>query len=95
MAVTLKLRAPIEAHGQTLHVLELRDPNTDDAIEVDKMPYTLNEKGRVQPLPGVAAQYLSRMAAVPPSSIAQLHLADFNDAAWIVANFFWQPAAVK
>lgn len=94
-AIKVKLRVPIKAHGEEVSELELREPNTGDAIAIGKMPYTLGEGGRVQPVPDVAAMYLSRMAAVPPSSIEQLHLADFNNAAWIVADFFWKPAVAK
>lgn len=93
--IRIHLGAPIKVHGEEVAELVLREPNTGDAIAVGKMPYVLDEGGRVKPLPDVAAMYLSRMAAVPPSSIEQLHLADFNNAAWIVADFFWKPAVAK
>ncbi|EDS6713706.1 phage tail assembly protein, partial [Salmonella enterica subsp. enterica] len=49
MAVTeLELKKPIVAHGETLHVLEIREP-TYDEIEALGFPFSISGDGAVKP----------------------------------------------
>lgn len=85
----LPLTKPVQAHGETLHGLELRDPTGKDVREIG-YPYQLNTDGSVKLLAGVVAQYLTRLASVPPSAVDQLSPGDLNSAGWLVAGFFLQ-----
>ncbi|MDF0604952.1 phage tail assembly protein [Neisseriaceae bacterium TC5R-5] len=91
MAVTLKLRKPIEAHGGQMTVLTLRSPTPEDAMVIGEMPYIVMDGGRVRPLNHIAAEYLARITDIPLSAVKQMDLVDFNEAVWDIVNFFWQP----
>ena len=83
----LALSKPIKAHGEEIHVLELREPTGKDVRELG-YPYQLNKDDSVKLLAGVVASYLTRLADIPPSSVDDMNPADLNAAGWLVASFF-------
>lgn len=89
---TFKLSHPIKAHGEELTELELRRPTPQEARAIKLMPYTLGENG--QPIADLetASKYLSVCAAIPPSSVNDLDLADLNTLTWTIIGFFLNPA---
>lgn len=75
----LKLSTPINAHGETVTELELRDPTARDLRE---LPFSgLKTFGDMYPI-------ISSVAGVPPSSVDQLSAADIVEAINFIAPFF-------
>ncbi|WP_208449714.1 phage tail assembly protein [Burkholderia ambifaria] len=84
----IPLSKPIEAHGETLDALELREPAPADTRAIKALPYALDREENVHVRPDVVAQYIARLASIPPSSVDQIDLVDFNSMCWTVAGFF-------
>ena len=84
----IKLSAPIEAHGETLDELDLREPTPADVRAIKSLPYALDRDENVHVRPDVVAQYISRLASIPNSSVDKIDLVDFNSICWTVAGFF-------
>ena len=84
---TLTLAQPIMAHGEALTSIALRRPTPADARAVKALPYVMGD-GSVGLNTEAVTQYLARLAGIPPSSVDQLDIADFNELGWAVANFF-------
>lgn len=87
---TAKLRKPIQAHGEEVSVLHFREPTGRDIM-------TVGCPVKVQPIKNgiecvIEADAMSGMmsvlAAVPPSSIAQLNTRDWITIATRLQNFF-------
>jgi len=89
----IPLSAPIIAHGEELTELTLRRPTTQEARAIKALPYKIDADEAVSLDLDVAAKYIAVCAAVPPSSVNQLDLADLNSLAWVVAGFFMSPAS--
>lgn len=85
--VTITLAAPIKAHGEDVSTLTLRRPEGKDVRELG-MPYKLMADESMIIQTDAVARYVSRLAAVPLSSVDQLDPVDFNTLAWTVAGFF-------
>lgn len=85
----LQLSKPITAHGETIHVLELRDPTGKDVRELG-YPYQMNHDESVKLLAHVVAKYISQLGGIPPSSVDDMSPSDLNAAGWMVAGFFLQ-----
>ncbi|MDT3545613.1 phage tail assembly protein [Cronobacter sakazakii] len=83
----LQLSKPIQAHGETLHVLEFSDPTGNDVRELG-FPYQMNQDESIKLQAGVVAKYVSRLAKIPLSSVDEMSPADLNAAGWLVAGFF-------
>ncbi|ASV33128.1 hypothetical protein CJJ18_02390 [Candidatus Williamhamiltonella defendens] len=85
---TLMLARPIQAHGETVTVLEFREPTGKDVRELG-YPYQLGQDDAVKLLAGVTAKYVSRLSDIPLSSVDTMSPADLNAAGWQVAGFFF------
>lgn len=84
--VTIQLGKPITAHGAEISELTLREPNAGDVMECG---YPLGMQGDlVIPQAGAIARMVSRLAGIPPSSVKQLSMADYNSAMGAVLGFF-------
>lgn len=97
MTTTIKLRKPIQAHGQTLTELTLRKPIGKE-IRVAGMPYVLmnvGEEGGIRISGESCARLISMVAQIPTSSVDQLDADDFNDAAMGIISFFVDAEKVK
>lgn len=85
----LPLKKDIQAHGETLSVLEFEEPTGKDVRELG-YPYQMNQDESIKLLSNVVSKYIMRLAKVPQSSVDQMSPADLNSAAWLVAGFFLQ-----
>lgn len=83
-----KLSKPIDAHGDAVDTLTLREPTPADARVVKALPYWVDKDENVLLNPTAAAQYIVRCAQIPMSSVDQLALPDFNALCWEIAGFF-------
>jgi hypothetical protein len=86
------LRHPVRnGDGEQVSELRFREPNAGD-IEACGNPVILDLVGQERPKVNFDAksmtQMMARLAAVPPSSIRQMHPKDWNTAAWMLTNFF-------
>ena len=82
------LSEPIKAHGETLHELSVRRPTTEECRAIKAFPYVLGDTGLPVAEPEAAAKYMAVCCAIPPSSVNQLDLHDFNNLAWQIIGFF-------
>lgn len=85
------LSTAITAHGNEVQSLSLRRPTGKDVREIG-LPYKMMVDESVTVQTEVAAKYISRLAAIPMSSVDAIDPADFNTLAWAVAGFFMAPA---
>jgi len=90
--MNIPLSKSIQAHDDTLQALELREPTPADVRAIKALPYALDRDETVHVRPEVVAQYVSRCASIPLSSVDQIELVDFNALCWTVAGFFLKPA---
>lgn len=86
------LASPIQAHGDELKELSLRRPTPQEVRNIKMLPYVLGEDNRPVAEADVAAKYIGVCAGIPPSSVNQLDLSDFNQLVWMVIGFFLSPA---
>lgn len=82
------LRAAIKAHSEEVRELTLRELTGADVRAVKALPYRVGADESLSLDMDAAAKYISRMAAIPLSSVDQLALSDLNELAWKVAGFF-------
>jgi Phage tail assembly chaperone proteins, E, or 41 or 14 len=90
-SVVIKLRKVIIANGDEVMELSFREPTAAD-IERTGNPVNVDMFATGDPKLTFEAkamtQMMSLLAAVPPSTIRQMHPRDWNTAAWSLANFF-------
>ena len=91
--VTKTLRQPITAHGEVLTVLELREPTMGDMQKIHAFPYTVSGDSAtgefdMRPKPQLVGRYIEELAAIPPSSVKQLHPADVFEIGMLMIGFF-------
>ncbi|AOY00099.1 phage tail assembly protein [Jeongeupia sp. USM3] len=91
MNITVKLSAPVRAHGEEVNELVLRAPTGKDIREVG-LPYAIGD-GRVLFESAVIAQFAVRLAGVPMSAIDALSPADWQSVMTAVVGFFGQDLA--
>ena len=89
--ITYKLSTPIDAHGETLSQIELREPLAADVIK-SGMPYQMaygssGNSSLIIDSPA-CARLISGLAGIPTSSIGQMSLADFSDLQQLVIGYF-------
>ena len=88
---TITLSKPITAHGEQIQELTLREPTIKDVRKLG-LPYLIHTDGSggssVEIRADTILNYASTLAAVPPSSIDQLALADFSPLQAAVMGFF-------
>jgi hypothetical protein len=89
--VTVELTTPIEAHGETVNKLEMREPNVEDTMRLGD-PYFFSADRSIRLDNAAIARYISRLACIPESSVKQLSLKDFNSARGAVMDFFGEAA---
>ncbi len=88
MTVTVTLSRPIEAHGESLAELTLREPSGKD-IRTFGMPYRIGaEDGSVIIDAAAMHRYIAGLAAVPPSAVDKMPPADWSAAMAAVMGFF-------
>lgn len=89
------LAKPIQAHGDEVEELTLRDPNGKDVEACKGLPYYVGEGESIHLNGAVAMKYVSRCAEIPMSSVHEIDLSDLNTLFWWVAGFFLKKDAKK
>lgn len=88
--LTLTLRKPIEAHGESVKALTFREPSAGDIVRVGN-PVKIDPFGGETKIGFDDARMgamIARLANIPPSSVDRMHPQDFIDASWKLADFF-------
>lgn len=83
---TVHLKQSVTAHGETVTAITLREPKGKDAVSCG-YPMRLGEGG-AEPIAASIAKYISRLGEVPPSTVDQLGMEDFNALMAVVLGFF-------
>jgi hypothetical protein len=90
MSVTVTLAKPIEAHGETLSQLTMREPTGKD-IRINGMPFRFHaDDGTIVTDAASVHRYIAALAAVPPSAVDRLAPIDWASAMSAVLGFFGQ-----
>lgn len=92
MPATITLSTPIEAHGETLAALTLRDLTAKD-IRVLGYPFAITAAGATAPDAAAVGRYIVQLAAIPSSSVDKLSPRDFMTATGAVMGFFGEATA--
>jgi hypothetical protein len=87
MATVIKLKKPIDAHGEQVSELELRDITGGDVIDLGQ-PMNVNADESFNFRMDVVARYVSRLAAIPMSSVREMSPGDLTNCAAEIAGFF-------
>ncbi|KTS70599.1 phage small tail protein E [Pantoea stewartii] len=83
----LLLSKPVMAAGETLSVLEIREP-TYDEVEQFGIPFSYTEAGEMKLDSRVTLKYIPVLAGIPRSSAAKLTLKDVFMASMTIVGFF-------
>lgn len=87
MITTIELRTPIQAHGEERRAIELRDVTPAD-LTVCGYPIKGLPEGGGGPDPKVISALISRLGNIPPSSVNQMTMRDWNACMAVVLSFF-------
>ena len=91
MSVIVKLTKPITAHAEEVSELTLREPTTEDIIDTG-LPMLMivgdGDTTGVEIRQKVVAKYISKLAAIPLSSVRSLSMADYSACSAAVMGFF-------
>ena len=94
----LTLKKPIHAHGAEVASLEFATPNGGNMRRCG-IPYRLEENRHGETVAQfdaeVVARYISELAQIPPSSVNQLCVGDFQSAMNLVIGFFGDATSKK
>lgn len=85
-----KLSKPIEADGETVSILTIREPSTEDIIECGN-PVSfdpMKSPPTITPDDVRMAKMIARLAGIPPSSLKKMAPKDFLALQWVVVPFF-------
>jgi hypothetical protein len=83
---TITLRKPIQAHGEEVAELTLREPEAGDIIACG-YPLQMSD-GAATPLAGPIAKYIERLGGIPAGSVRKMSPADFNACMQVILGFF-------
>jgi hypothetical protein len=88
--IEIELQTPVQAHGEMLKKMKFRRPTGGDIMEMgDGYPININwATGQIAPNPPVMGMMMSRLAAVPPSTIKALDAEDWSTCAHALMVFF-------
>lgn len=81
------LHRPIQAHGEEVRELALREPSGKD-LRLCGMPYRVTQGEEVVIDSAVMARLIVSLAAIPMSSVDQLSAGDFQEVTGVVMGFF-------
>lgn len=90
-SIVIQLRKSVIANGDEVKELSFREPTAADIERVGNPVNVDMLSGDVPKLSFDAkamTQMMGLLAAVPPSTIRQMHTRDWNTAAWQLASFF-------
>ena len=89
----LPLKKPIQAHKETVSVLEFREPTGDEIIRCG-IPFTVvtdpasPSKVEIKFASDSIGTYISSLCGIPMSSVKQMSAPDFMKALGVVTGFF-------
>ena len=91
--IVIKLRKSIIANGDEVKELTFREPTAGDIERVGNNPVNIEQIGETGKLKvtfdaKAMSHMMSILAAVPPSTVRQMHPKDWNTAAWELASYF-------
>ena len=90
--VTVALTKPIQAHGDEVGSLTLRAPTPDDVMQIGSpsllIPSADGESVGIEIRAKVIGAYISRLGAVPLSSVKSMSIGDFNRCQGAIMGFF-------
>ncbi len=84
---TVTLRKPIEAYGEEVKEINMRDIEGGDVIDLGQ-PLTFSQDGTFNFRMDVVAKYISRLAKIPANSVRQMSPQDLTACAVELATFF-------
>lgn len=87
MSIDIQLRKPIKHGDEEISTITLREPSVED-IENLGFPFKIDEEMRPTPIPSVCSKFISKLSALPPSVVRQMHQRDFWEASMAVVYFF-------
>lgn len=82
-----KLTKPVMAHGERIHVIDLKEPNGSHVRRLG-YPFTLNKDFQIVLIGDVVARYISELGEVPPSTVDSMAPSDLYQLGLSVAYFF-------
>lgn len=85
--IEIELSKPVEAHGEQISKLTLRDPVAGDVMECG-YPVKSDGKGGGGMDAEVIGKLVVKLANVPPSTVKSLSISDFNKCIEVVMGFF-------
>lgn len=89
---TVPLKKPIIAHGEEVSELTFRDPTPEDVMEIGTpqllLPSADGESVGIEIRAKVVGKYISRLGAIPLSSVKAMGLGDFMRCQGVVMGFF-------
>lgn len=92
MSVTVKLSKPLTAHGEEVTEITLRQPIADDVMQIGVpqllIPSADGESVGIEVRAKLIGQYITRLGSIPPSSVKQMALGDFQRCQAVVMSFF-------
>lgn len=84
--ITVKLTRPIKAHGDEISTITIREPSGGDIMDCG---YPLALEGqRALPQAEPIGRLIAKLGGIPPSSVRQLCMPDYNACMGVVLGFF-------
>jgi len=91
MSTVIPLTKPIPAHGEEISSLTLRDPSSEDVMDLG-YPFLVQvgDSGTtgLEMRPKVVARYVSKLGQIPLSSVGKLDIPDLMKCQAAVMGFF-------
>jgi hypothetical protein len=86
----LTLRKRVMANGEDTNELTFREPTAGDIERVGNpvLVGMYENTPKIHFDSQIMTQMMARLASVPPSTIRSMHPKDWNNGAWLLANFF-------
>lgn len=89
------LAKAIQAHGEQVEELTLREPTGEDIEACKGLPYYVGEGEAIMINSATAMKYVSRCADIPMSSVREIGPGDLNNLFWWITGFFLNQGAKK
>lgn len=90
-----KLHKTIKHGEEEITSITVREPTIDEILKLG-YPYNLDtDTGAMVHNPMVILKYLSVLTGLPPSTIKQMDIFDFDSVRWIIVGFFKPKASTN
>jgi hypothetical protein len=91
MGISFNLTKSIKNGDTVINTLELREPTVADIEKIGNYAYSVDpETGSLAIAPKMVMAYLVQLTALPPSTLRQMSIKDFDKLRWELLNFFGQ-----